>query len=125
MEKKAPQLKPYHFKPGQSGNPAGKPKGLLTRDQVEKLLATLWGLGTDGLQKVIENPKSTVGEVMTARVMAKCIEDGDYSRLDFLLNRTIGKVKDQLEVSTVKPFVVENLDGTQTVMGISDGKEHE
>lgn len=35
---KAPQLVPYRFKPGQSGNPSGRPKKRLITDQLEKLL---------------------------------------------------------------------------------------
>lgn len=35
---KAPQLVPHRFKPGQSGNPSGRPKKRLITDQLEKLL---------------------------------------------------------------------------------------
>jgi hypothetical protein len=37
-------------------------------------------------------------EVMVASIMARAAKDGDYSRLEFLLARSIGKVKDISEV---------------------------
>jgi hypothetical protein len=36
---------------------------------------------------------------MFASVITKAIEQGDANRLNFLLDRTIGKVKDSLEVT--------------------------
>ena len=108
-------LKP--FKPGQSGNPSGKPRGLLTRSQVEALISKFSSLTRDQMQVVIQNPKSTMIEIMVASIMAKASKDGDYSRLQFLLERSIGKVKEQLEMLMPKPVVINRRDGTQLILG--------
>ena len=108
-------LKP--FKPGQSGNPSGKPKGLLTTTEVSGLLSKFCRLSRDELTAVIQNNKSSMIEITVASILAKAAKDGDYSRLEFLLARSIGKVKEQLEVSTPKPYVIERLDGTQVLLG--------
>lgn len=86
------------WKPGQSGNPSGRPKGKLTRDEVEAIMARFTRLSREELQIVVQNPKSTMLEIMVASVMAKAAKDGDCARLNFLLDRSIGKVKDIQEV---------------------------
>ncbi len=105
------------WKPGQSGNPSGVRKGKLTRDEVETIMAKFARHSREQLQAVVQNPKTPMLEIMVASVMAKAAKDGDYSRLDFLLNRSIGKVKDMLEVSQPKPFVVTRASGEQLVLG--------
>ena len=83
---------------GQSGNPAGKPKQLLTVDNVSALFGRFATMTREKLQAVAQNPDSTMIEIMVASIMAKAAKDGDYSRMAFLLDRTIGKVKDVAEV---------------------------
>lgn len=40
--KKAPQLAPYQFKKGQSGNPSGRPKGILSmKEYARNMLASM------------------------------------------------------------------------------------
>ena len=46
-----------------------------------------------------------------------------FERLEFVLQRMIGKVKDQLEVTTPVPFIVKRADGSEVVMGSEVKKE--
>jgi hypothetical protein len=107
----------HQFKPGQSGNPGGKPKGILTNDKIQGVIGRFADMTRDELQAVIQNQKSSMLEITVASILAQAAKGGDYTRLEFLLSRTIGKVKDQLEVSTVKPYIVERLDGTTLELG--------
>lgn len=102
MTKKNPidNLKPY--KPGQSGNPSGKPAGLLTKDQVSSVMGKFSHSTREQLQAVITNPKSTMLEIMVASVMARAAKDGDPNRMEFLLQRTIGKVQDLSQIELKK-----------------------
>lgn len=88
-------LKP--FKPGQSGNPSGRRKGLLSQSEVQDLMSRFCRMTKEQLQGVVQNPASTMIEIMVAAVMVRAAKDGDYSRFEFLLARSIGKVKDQKE----------------------------
>lgn len=83
-----------NFVKGQSGNPSGRPKGLLTRAKVEATLGRFSSLTRAQLQEVVQDPASTMLEIMVASVMARAAKDGDASRLAFLLDRSIGKIKD-------------------------------
>lgn len=90
------------FKKGQSGNPSGKPKQLITKDQVSAIIGRFCHLTKDGLQAIVSNPNSSMIEIMVASIMVKAVKDGDYSRLNFLFDRsTVGKVKEEIE-HTVK-----------------------
>jgi hypothetical protein len=87
-----------HFPKGVSGNPNGKPKQLLTKDKVSAILGRFATMTRDQLQDVATDPKSSMIEIMIASIMVKAAKEGDYARLDFLLTRSIGKVKDELEL---------------------------
>lgn len=100
-------LKP--FKPGQSGNPAGKPKGTLSSAEVSALMGKFCKKSRVELQAIIQDEKSTMLEIMVASVMAKAAKDGDYARLAFLLDRSVGKVKEEIE-QTVRSISDEDLD---------------
>lgn len=64
----APHLKPYHFQPGQSGNPAGRGKGVLSiRESVRKYLEDNPEELKDMVRKLVKNQagltwKMTEGE---------------------------------------------------------------
>lgn len=92
MDPRHKNLKP--FKPGQSGNPSGKPKQLLTQDKVSSVMGKFADMTRDELQKVIQNPRSTMLEITVASILAQAAKSGDATRLSFLLDRSIGRVKE-------------------------------
>lgn len=110
MPKKPP---PEHtrFKPGQSGNPSGRPKDILTAAKLSQIIDKLSVMTRAQLQDVVTNPKTEMIELYVASIFAHGSKTGDYSRLEALLQRRIGKVQDRVEVSA-KPYIVRNLDGT-------------
>ncbi len=126
MTKKDPRknLRPP-FPPGVSGNPSGKPKGLLTNDKVLSVIGKFADMSRAQLQEVIANPKTTMLEVTVASILAQAAKNGDYSRLEFLLSRTIGKVKDQIEISSVKPYLIARPDGSVLELGSAEVKQIE
>lgn len=95
----AEHLKPYHYKPGQSGFAGGRrkiPEHLrlimsLSQDEVSKIVALYGRMTRDELQVAINNPKTPVIEIAVASIFANAAKHGDYGRLGFLLDRAIGK----------------------------------
>jgi len=96
------------FKPG---NQASKGKGrtpvpgdiktarTLNKTELERILNKFLNMNVTELKAIAKHPSTSVLEVMLANIAAKAITQGDQVRLDFLLNRTIGKVKEQIQHS--------------------------
>ncbi len=87
--KRGEHLREYSFKPGQSGNPGGRPKGPTITTEIRKLIA---------------DPK--LREAIAKRVVHDILK-GKFPQLKETLDRTEGKVPDRNEVTTGdKPFKV-------------------
>lgn len=117
------------FKPGQSGNPGGKPKvpddilkaRKLNQIELERVVNKYLWLQRDEVQAAIKDPATPMMELMVASIVAQAAQKGDQVRLEFILARLIGRVKDTLEVVTPTPFIIRRGDGTQVVCGSTLG----
>jgi hypothetical protein len=77
------------------------------------------------LVAVMADPALTAVERLIVSILLKGTDEGDQSRAEWFLNRLLGKVKDQLEVSQPKPFVVQKASGEQLVLGAAPPKEED
>ena len=77
------------------------------------------------LAERLQSPTATMLEGFIGSIIQQGIKSGDQSRLSFLFDRTIGKVKEQVEVTQIAPFIVRHLNGETTVMGVEAGKDDE
>ncbi len=89
---------------GVSGNPNGRPalspelkkfKNLTKKELVEVGNLVIKG-DLDALRAVAKKPGATVLQIMLAAICIKVIQKGDMSTLDILLNRLVGKVRDEV-----------------------------
>lgn len=92
-------LKEFQFKKGQSGNPSGKPKVVFTAEELRKRIAKALSFNKEQLAEILHDKKSTSLDLVLASVIAKAIKDGDINKMEYLFNRSIGKVKDTLDVT--------------------------
>lgn len=102
------------FKPGKSGNPKGRPKKpetilfeipIITKQEVIDAYNKFMHMPIPELEKYVQNKQGTAFEYTVARILAMAAVKGDPLRLDFLLNRLIGKVADKIDHSvTHNPF---------------------
>lgn len=98
-----------NLKPMQKGqkNPnGGRPpdwitKGLkvLTRKQLKEIIEVVITGNLEDLQKIGKNKKSTALQIWIASVAVKAIQKGDVMSLDKLLDRCIGKVKEEIDIT--------------------------
>ncbi len=92
-----PNLKP--FRPGQSGNPTGRPAipeelraiKALTKDEVARLFSKFLRANLQELAQTIGNKESPSLDVWLAAGILKGIDYGDFTRLAFMLERVVGK----------------------------------
>jgi len=88
------------FKKGQSGNPGGakkmdpKVKEILNlnREDYIKLVNSNLNLTMSEMQAKLKDPKTVGLELIILSILMNGIKEGDYKRLDSLLNRSIGRV---------------------------------
>ena len=114
---KKPPPKETQWKPGQSGNKSGRPKDLLSQTDVKKLISEFSRKTKVELLEIKSDPKSNWVESTLATQMLNA-EDGDIGALNLVFDRSIGKVKEQKEITVIpKPTIVERRDGTAMVLG--------
>jgi hypothetical protein len=102
------------FKPGQSGNPKGRPAlpedlrqaKALNKVELTRELNALIHMTKPELEAVLESPESTMIRRMAARVIQESDSAGDEKRLGFLLDRLVGKVKDELALELPRPTII-------------------
>lgn len=78
-----PQLKPFAFPPGQSGNPGGRPKGKTVMSAIREILED------DAEREAV------------ARAYVDQMKGGAFQHLKEVIDREEGKVPDRLETKTV------------------------
>lgn len=98
------------FKPGQSGNPGGGKAypeelhsvGKITRQHMEALLSHFLTMPIDKLKEMGKRTDIRAIDAMIVQIAIKAIVNGDTLRSNFLLDRLIGKAREEV--------VVHNLD---------------
>lgn len=95
------------FQKGQSGNPNGRPKlpfdveatRQMNQIDVARAISRYLQLPISELQDKLKDKNESSLNLMVASVIYHAIKKGDQSRLNLILDRCVGKVKDKVEVS--------------------------
>lgn len=90
----------HRFKPGQSGNPGGKPKGLITKAQIEVIFQQIALKNRDELEALRDDRLSPMLHSVVASAILKAHEKGDMITLEAIMARAVGKVKDEVDTTT-------------------------
>lgn len=106
--KLTPAMKAKQFKPGQSGNPKGRPplnpiqRALkeLTVESYRKVIETVCTGNLDNLKAMVEDPSVSALQVGVARAFLKAMQAGDYSVIERIAERIVGKIPDELTVTS-------------------------
>ena len=100
--RKVENLIPHQFKPGESGNPAGRPKRLPVTDfiteQLEKPIPATMRAQLPALFTEVYGENATFGQMLAYKVIAQAAK-GDIQAMNTVLDRVEGKVRQNVGVS--------------------------
>ncbi len=113
------------FQPGQSGNPKGgaahnadmKRLRILTKGEVAEIGTMILEGNREALQAIAQDNSASALKIWFASVAVKAINKGDMHALDIMLNRIIGKVKEEIDFTNKSE--VEHLTDAQILARIS------
>jgi hypothetical protein len=106
---------PYAVKKGEVRNPNGRPRKFMTAilkdqaykaDEVSRSINAMLTCTPAELKKIIEEPTATTLEIIVAKSFLNSIKKGSPYNLLSLLERSIGKAKETVEVTHQGPVKV-------------------
>lgn len=114
------------FKKGQSGNPNGRPKmpkelreaKRMRKTEFIGLLVKYLGHTLEELGAAKKDKKTPAIDRIVIAIVLNAIKHGDYKRLDFLMDRIIGKVQAKVDMTTAG----ESLNKEMDLSKLSDGE---
>lgn len=71
----------------------------MTKEEIRRTISKICDMSRPNLKDALVENKGTAFELAFMSILEKAIEYGDHQRLDFFLNRTIGKVKEEADVN--------------------------
>ncbi len=80
----------YQFKPGQSGNPAGKPRG------TQHITTKLW----EALQQKVNGTNETYADKLVQRILNDAIAKGNTTLITVILNRIDGALLQGIDITS-------------------------
>lgn len=120
MANKNPNPK-TRWKKGQSGNPSGsvpyppeiKRIHKFTADELKEMISVLLYATSAECEALAADPNAPKIKKIMATILLKAYEHGSMGQLDMVLNRVIGKVKDDVDVRVFKPSILVRRDGSE------------
>lgn len=117
MAKKLPPIE-TRFKKGQSGNPLGgklhnpavKALRKITLESFRESIELVMTGNVAELQALVKAPDTPGVQVAIASAFLKAIRDGDYSIVERLAERIVGKIPDELNVKSINANLHTELD---------------
>jgi len=107
-----------NFKPGETGNPNGRPPVPYeirelrkhNRLEVEETFSKYLRMTAKELEEAAKSPYTSALDGMVIAVIMKAVQNGDQWRLNFLLDRVIGKVPDRVADADGQPLMATFID---------------
>ncbi len=100
-------IEPYKWKKGQSGNPKGRPKKVVSKFvergykivEVNDTLQALMALELNEIKQVYQDEKATVLERIVAKALFEALKKGDLKNVETLLSRVFGQPKQSVDAT--------------------------
>jgi hypothetical protein len=89
----------------------------LNKTEFEAIINKYLWLPLEELEAAAHDKSIPTIEAWMVAIMVKGRTTGEWSGYEWIAQRLLGKVKEQVEVTQPKPFIVRHMDGTQTLLG--------
>lgn len=109
-------IKP-RWKPGESGNPKGRPKKTLNhlkdlgyrKQEVIDTMEVMLAMTIEDLRHILADNGSTILQRTVAASLVKALPKGDLFAIETIMNRTYGRPTETLDsnVNFVKPLIID------------------
>lgn len=117
------------WKPGQSGNPGGRiplPPEVkrfkrTTHRQITEMLAKYWNMEEAEVKRIIKDPKTPAGERIFANIFLGAMSKPDTNLSTFILDRLVGKVKDEINITSDRDEDLAEIPREKLVALIAEG----
>jgi len=108
------------FSKGENGYQATVPEDLrqarkLTKVEIELVLNKYLYLPFGEIQAALRDPTKPTIEILIISVLLTAIKRGDHDRLNFVLDRLLGKVKQDVDLNVKKSFHEECVDFVESI----------
>lgn len=91
----------------------------LTKTRLDSIFNKYIHLTETELKTLLEDVNLPILDRITAGILVRIAKDDDVVRFDFILNRLLGKVKEQIEHTVNKPTIIHRRDGTSVELGMT------
>lgn len=117
---------------GVSGNPNGRPKlpadlkkaRKLNQIEVGRIINKYMNESIEFIKEEMDTPGTSALEALLGKIIIEAHKHGDYSRVNFLFDRMIGKVTEKVEHTMPKPTVIKLL-GEEAALVLGSQKSTE
>jgi signal recognition particle subunit SEC65 len=111
------------FVKGKVTNPKGRPRipkeiavvKVMSKQMVETAISLMLNKKVTELEAILKDKSRPTLDHFIGRIIMKGIVEGDHQRLEFLFQRVIGRVKDQIDISMPEPYIVESVGGDKRI----------
>lgn len=109
MARDTKHLKPFQFKPGQTGNPLGgklmnpaiRALSKLTVEIYREVIELALTGNVDALHAVADHPDTPAIQVGIAKALLRAINEGDYTIIERLAEKLVGKTPDNINIMAI------------------------
>jgi len=83
------------------------------------LMADFWDMTEDDIKAIIKDPKTTLGRKAMANIFLKVSKGSDIQSSAFILDRMVGKVRDELNLTDDRDQDLEEISKDKLVALVS------
>lgn len=125
--------KDTQFKKGVSGNPQGRTPMTpeinslkkLGKEKVKEIIDLAMNNRMTEIQNIIDDENTSALIYGLAKSIKIAADKGDFATLDKILDRTIGRPKETVELTMPKPTIIRRRNGEEILLGAAYEKEED